>query len=603
MKTENQFSSIIQNLSREVYTCDEPGFVKLYNKAAVNLRSMEPVTGRNLMDSHCRIFKSDGTSLPLDKYPMAKAIKEHGPLQADEIVIQPGKSFSHINPYTPPLFNEKSELTNAINILADVTEKEGSSEERYKNLVEHAADGIYLFDEQGNFISANISGCNMLGYTKEELPALNLADILPPTYTGRPSTELCNLKKGNPLLEEKKIMRKNGSLFFAEVSAQIIAGGIIQAIVRDITERKASEEKMLKAIERYDMLARATSDTIWDWDILNNKINYNDGITKMFGHTSLQINNPVSWWKKNIHPYDWEKVSHTLDEVFTNKAEQFQLSYLFKCADGSYKNIYDRAFVIFDNAGNPSRMIGAMQDVTYLRQEEIRIMKATLDAQENERQQIGFELHDNINQILTGCLLNLGTIKNSSPERAAELVEKSKEYILMAINETRKLSHRLAPSFSDNHSIKKSFEELIQVMNVNNQFTTKLHFDNFSNPDISYNVNLNLYRILQEQLTNIVKYSKATIVEISIKIKDNHIVMRTFDNGIGFKPSAANMGIGLSNMKKRIQVLSGTFNLNTAPGKGCEIIVSLPVENKTKNEKPGFIKTDLPVYKSRLVRY
>ena len=429
--------------------------------------------------------------------------------------------------------------------------------------------------------SANISGCNMMGYNKEELPALNLADILPPAYTGRLSTELCKLKKGNPLLVEKKIMRKNGSLFFAEVSAQIIAGGNIQAIVRDITERKASEEKMLKAIERYDMLARATSDTIWDWDILNNKITYNDGITKMFGYTSLQIKNPVSWWKKNIHPSDWEKVSQSLDDVFINKAEQFQLSYLFKCADGSCKNIYDRAFVIFDNAGNPSRMIGAMQDVTYLRQEEIRIMKATLDAQENERQQIGFELHDNINQILTGCLLNLGTIKSSSPEKAAELVEKSKEYILMAINETRKLSHRLAPSFFDQDSIKKSFEELVSVMNVTNQFSTKLYFDDFSKTDVNYTVNLNLYRILQEQLTNMVKYSKATAIEVGIKIKDNHIVMRTFDNGIGFKPSSANIGMGLSNMKKRIQVLSGTFNLNTAPGKGCEIIVSLPLGNTT----------------------
>lgn len=152
MKTENQFSSTIQNLSRAVYTCNEPGFVKLYNKAALNLRGRGPLTGRNLMDSHWRIFKSDGTYLPLDKYPMAKAIKEHGPMQADEAVIQPGESFSHVNPYTPPLFNERSELTNPINILTDVTEKEGSSEERYKNLVEHAADGICLFDEQGNFI-------------------------------------------------------------------------------------------------------------------------------------------------------------------------------------------------------------------------------------------------------------------------------------------------------------------------------------------------------------------------------------------------------------------------------------------------------------------
>jgi signal transduction histidine kinase len=214
-----------------------------------------------------------------------------------------------------------------------------------------------------------------------------------------------------------------------------------------------------------------------------------------------------------------------------------------------------------------------------------RIMKATLDARENERQQIGFELHDNINQILTGCLLNLGINKNSSPEQAAALIEKSKEYILKAISEIRKLSHRLAPSFFDKDSIKKSFEELIQMMNVNNQFNIKFHFDSFTKTDISQDINLNLYRILLEQLTNMVKYSKATAAEVSIEVKANHIIMRIFDNGIGFKSTSENNGIGIRNMKKRVQVLSGNFTLNTSPGNGCEIIVSLPLDNKTKTSK------------------
>ena len=226
--------------------------------------------------------------------------------------------------------------------------------------------------------------------------------------------------------------------------------------------------------------------------------------------------------------------------------------------------------------------ISALQPVNYLPREERSILKATLDAQEYERQRIGSELHDNVNQILTGCLLNLGIIKNSSPDRTEELVEISKEYLLKAINEIRNLSHQLAPSCFDSQSMKTSFEELIHQMNMCSQFNIKLQLTNLDNINTDNDVNLHLYRILQEQLTNLAKYSKATLVEVTITIKGNHIVMRTFDNGIGFKPSATSKGIGLGNIKKRIGLLSGTFILNTAPGKGCEIIVSLPLRRKTR---------------------
>lgn len=207
-----------------------------------------------------------------------------------------------------------------------------------------------------------------------------------------------------------------------------------------------------------------------------------------------------------------------------------------------------------------------------------RLLKTAIDAQENERQQIGLELHDNVNQILTGCLLNLGIINFSSPDKAIELLDKSREYILSAINEIRKLSHKMAPTSFEN-DMETSFKELIEMMNDNNRFTTKFHFINSCKTNVSNTVRLNLYRILQEQLTNLVKYSKATTVEISVTVTGQNIIMYTSDNGIGFKTSVAEKGMGLCNIKKRVKMLSGTFTINTAPGKGCSMVVVLPLDS------------------------
>jgi len=466
MTNETQIRNSIQNSANAIYTCDESGFVKFYNSAAVKLWGREPVAGKDLWCGSLKMFGKDGSYLAPDKRPMAIAIKERRPVYDEEIIIQrPDGSMRNINPFPYPLFDKAGKLTGGVNMLIDVTE--------------------------------------------------------------------------------------------------LVKAGT----------------KMSEAIERYDMLAKATSDTIWDWDIVNDKMLYNEGITKTFGYESSEIKDVNDWWKKNIHPDDRLLVSRALDRVFVKKRQNFQLTYRFRCADGTFKYIYDRAFIIFNKQGKATRMIGAMQDVTYQMEEEIRITKATNDAQESERHQIGLELHDNVNQLLTACLLNLAMMKKVAPGKNIELAAASQGYLNTAIAELRKISHRLAPVSLNKVSIKESFDRLITCMNVNNQFSITTHFDDFWETGISNEIQLNLYRILQEQLTNTVKYSGATTIDISVTKRKNYISMKVADNGKGFDPTRIHKGIGLTNMEKRAQLLSGLFTLNTSEGNGCEIIVAIPLDN------------------------
>lgn len=575
---------LIQYLPEAIYTCDQNGVITQYNDAAVNLWGREPVSGKDLWCTLGKIYIKSGTGYSQHFCGTAGAYgNECRPVYGEEMLLErPDGTRRIIKIFPSSMHNKTGNITGTVNMLMDVTiEKvvEKGSEDKYRNLVEQAAVGIFLFDSEGNFISANTNGCLMLGYDKKSLLTLNIKDIIPPPYQGKEFIKLSTLYTGKPFIIDRQYMRKDGSVFFTEVNAQLTTEGNIQAIVRDITESKTAKENMLKAIERYDILAKATSDTIWDWDIVNDTMLYNEGINIMFGYEKAEVLNVVNWWKEKIYPDDFLLVAETIKEVFDRKLSMAKMEYRFYCADNTYKYIYDRAYVIYDENEKPIRMIGAMQNVTYEKQEENRIAKACIDAQEHERRHIGQELHDNVNQILAGSLLTLGMVKIdiNDPAKASEFIDITNGHINHAIEEIRKLSHQLVPVSFDDDSLVDIFENLLLKVNLNNRFNITLKFDEICKSRISYDIQINLYRILQEAIKNILKYSSATSIEISVKEHFKTVIMRIYDNGKGFDVKSTIKGIGINNMSKRAQFFSGKFLLTSSPGNGCEIIVEIPL--------------------------
>jgi signal transduction histidine kinase len=141
------------------------------------------------------------------------------------------------------------------------------------------------------------------------------------------------------------------------------------------------------------------------------------------------------------------------------------------------------------------------------------------------------------------------------------------------------VSHRLAPVSFEDGTLKEAFETLLEDVNIENKFNIQLHIDEFDTNKVSGDIQKNLYRILQEQLNNILKYSKASFIEIEITNRNNKIKMQIYDNGVGFNPKEIKRGIGLNNIKKRAEAFSGSFNLNTAPGNGCKLVIEIPLNS------------------------
>jgi signal transduction histidine kinase len=203
-----------------------------------------------------------------------------------------------------------------------------------------------------------------------------------------------------------------------------------------------------------------------------------------------------------------------------------------------------------------------------------------LKAQEVERNRIGQELHDNVNQVLSSIRLFLSMVDDGSVHKK-DLLDKTKEYIDLAINEIRILSReQVTPQ--KKFDLKELIESLTATLNENRQGKTVFVCNVAAHLSIDEDHKLNIYRIVQEQTNNIVKYAEASKAIISINEQDKYLHILIMDDGKGFDLNVKAKGIGLSNIVNRVESYNGKVKIETQPGMGCKLMITVPV---CRNEK------------------
>ncbi|RYZ16734.1 MAG: sensor histidine kinase, partial [Chitinophagaceae bacterium] len=195
--------------------------------------------------------------------------------------------------------------------------------------------------------------------------------------------------------------------------------------------------------------------------------------------------------------------------------------------------------------------------------------------QEKERSEIGKELHDNVNQILTTAKLYIENI-GYYPTQQADYVSKSAGLLQRAITEIRNLSKALVTPVLYDIGLRATLDELIGQYRTLHLFTVHFNFD-IAEERIENGLQLTVYRILQEQLNNIVKHARASKVSIDIRGEGDRLRICIADNGVGFDLQHSRSGLGLHNMKNRVEVFKGEMEMTSAPGKGCSICISFPL--------------------------
>ncbi len=372
-------------------------------------------------------------------------------------------------------------------------------------------------------------------------------------------------------------------LFKTELNAPVLKKCIQYCI-----ERRKKNVELKEILERFDLLAKATNDIIWDWELTKKRSLWmGNGLQTSLGYNQRTIVVDTDFWEKGLHPEDVERVSTKLNNIFKDaRVNKWEDEYRFKTQSGEYRIFYDRGYIIYDE-GKPVRMIGTMEDITSrislekkLEQETLlkqkQIAEAVVTAQEKERTEIGKELHDNVNQLLSASKLYIDAAANDISNNEL-LLGQASGYIKSAIEEIRSLSKVLHAPLIYELGLCESINNLTDDIMMVNDLQIIIDYSHFTEEGFNENFKLTIYRIIQEQLTNILKHAKATQANILLSTNENDIYLEVKDDGIGFDTGKKRQGIGLSNIQSRVSMYEGKLEVQSEPGNGSKISVTFPI--------------------------
>lgn len=360
----------------------------------------------------------------------------------------------------------------------------------------------------------------------------------------------------------------------------------ILSLVQDITGQKQMEADLEKSRRQLSLIYNSAIDPMWLIAV--------EGVDRYrFETINLAFTDVTGLTKENVIGRPIEKVmpaaSHALVRGKYNEAVRTGkiIDYVEEAvhpAGIKYGEI--RVIPIRDEHGQVTKLVCIANDITdkVLLQQKLdkerdsrsrQITKAAIKGQEVERAKVSRELHDNVNQVLTTVKLYIELCMSGKVD-TSEILPKCAELLNDSITEIRGLSKELSvPSLGD-VGLKETLTDLVETVGVAGSLDISLEYG--LTCQVDEELHLSIYRIAQEQLTNILKHANARHVVISLQEKDSLLFLQMKDDGKGFDPGQRMSGIGITNMKSRAQMLNGWLEIESEVGQGTRLVAWFPVD-------------------------
>ena len=468
----------------------------------------------------------------------------------------------------------------------DVTDKKKADEELEKlSLVaRNTLSGVFILGVDKKIQWVNNAFITITGFTFEDAIGKSPVELL---YGKNPPETIFNdlrqrLSEEHTYKSELLHFTKSGKAIWVMLQIQPlynVAGQVKQyfAVQTDITEKKVAENELKKL----SMVAKETINAVIIRD-KELKITWvNNAFTKLYGYSLQEV-----LGKK---PIEFMHGPETDKELVENVAAQSQNKKPFSFEIINYTKAGKKILVhvqvqtITSDNGDFEQSFSLLTDITRERElEQIvalekitkqkQITEAVFAAQERERTEIGRELHDNVNQLLGATRLYIDMARRDDNNRDSLLMSSSK-YTLTAIEEIRKLSKNLITPLIKEIGLTESIKDLIKDIQIVHPINIQFDAKNIKDETLNQNFKLNIFRIVQEQINNILRHAEAKEITINIEKAPAQLALIIKDDGIGFNTSLRKAGVGITNIKSRSELFNGAVSLTSEPGKGTALAI------------------------------
>ncbi|HMK02858.1 MAG TPA: PAS domain S-box protein [Ferruginibacter sp.] len=508
--------------------------------------------------------------------------------------------------------NDEGRVIRMIGAAEDITKSKNTaiaieeSEQRYKMFVQQSTEGIWRIELKEAipitmpveelveycYKNASMAECNdkfakMYGFEKaEDIIGTPLQILLPRENSLNTDFLLKFFKNGFKIEEEPSFEKdKEGNeVIFVNSMVGIIEGEYIKRIwgtQRNITEQKKAENLLLTSEEKYRDLFNNNPSCIFIWDTETLQImEINQAAMEVYGYTREEFLHlsALDLRPKSDQPAFFEVVKNVRRDKKYQKTntwrhinKQGEIIFMEIASHSIIYNGRKSLFAIANNVTEKVQLENSLNEEREIRQQQIT--EAVIQGQEKERTGLGEELHDNINQILASTKLYIEcALKNETPRK--DLIIESKALLERAMNEIRTLSKSLLPPSLGEIGLSQALLEMIENIKYVNDLSISVDLNNVDENQLGNKIKLTIFRIVQEQLNNVIKHAEANTVLISIRKENEMIQLSIKDNGQGFDVSEKRNGVGLRNIISRAGVNNGTVIIDSKPGAGCELLVN-----------------------------
>ncbi|MDP4263530.1 MAG: PAS domain S-box protein [Bacteroidota bacterium] len=473
------------------------------------------------------------------------------------------------------------------------------SELFYRNLIADSLDGILLTSTEGIISFASASVKKIVGYEPEELLTKNAFEFLHPDDRASGAAAFFEEVKKTPGSKfiNARIKQKSGEWLWCMIRGHNLLSnphvGAMLIYFCDDTARINAEAALVESEQRFRHLIHNLKLGVL---LLNEKgqvLICNEPAYELFGLTEKDLVGVA------ILDLDWDIIrddgtGFPRDDypisiaLRTRKAVRDIVMGVHKAGTTERVWVLVNAEVVTDSNDNILHVICSFTDITEQRrlaqqlidqeiQKQKMLLRATIDGQEKERSEIGRELHDNISQHLTTTRLYLEVAKEKASGELLKMINQAHKGLMDMVNEIRQLSQSLVPPSLNDIGLVASVKDLCNPLKNTHAFDIDFQYSDFNDALLSDNMKLMLFRIIQEQVNNIIRHAQASSIKIDLQTGEGKVMLSITDNGKGFDPKSIKKGLGFNNMNNRAGLFGGTIRIDSAPGKGCTVQVTIPL--------------------------
>ena len=595
-------SSILENISDIVVTTDLDLKIKTWNKIAEAYYGVAEKDAIGHRTGNLVKFNFHESSLEQTLEELTK----NGIWKGEVSFVDGDDQTKHFHHTVKYLYDEAGNKTGFLSIGRDITEKKNTEERLkkselfYRALIADSLDGMLLTDKEGTITFASPSIKNILDYEVDDIVGKNGFEFIHPEDIAWAFESFQREVEQNTEVKfiTVRLLKKNGQWLWCNVRGHnLLNNPYVNSVViyfHDDTLRKQAKDALQESEKKFRSLVRDLQTGVFLSNASGTIIMCNKALAAMLSIPEEMIVG------KNVYEIMSDDMVNEKNEFIPIEERPLSLALQSKQTVRGvvlgflHPVTKERSWImvnsnpILDEDGTIKHVVCSVMDLTERKKLEEKLIadevshqrqltQATIDGQEAERRAIGKELHDNIGQQLTTIKLFLDYAKSTASGETADMVNMALRAVGDVINDVRSISRSLVPFTLKDLGLIESINELVDTFLRTRVLNIEFEHAGFAEDAIPENQKLSLFRIVQEQLNNIVKHAGAKNVSIKLFSKANEFILQISDDGKGFDPVCLHNGMGILNIKNRAELFHGKAELFSQPGNGCLLTVSFPL--------------------------